>query len=108
MLNFIARNTPKVKDNFIIKHIEADNGYDCYEVYAEDKKIVLAGNSSLSLCMAFYRYLNECCNVVITDGNYDISYIATTPLPTEKFTRTVKQKIRALQDSGEYPHMLWK
>ncbi|MBR3835589.1 MAG: alpha-N-acetylglucosaminidase C-terminal domain-containing protein [Clostridia bacterium] len=95
MLNFIARNTPKVKDNFIIKLIESDNGRDCYEVYAEDKKIVLAGNSNLSLCMAFYRYLNECCNVVITDGDYDISYIATTPLPTKKFTRTVKQKIRA-------------
>lgn len=95
MLNFIARNTPKVKENFIIKYIEADNGCDCYEIYAEDKKIVIAGNSNLSLCMAFYRYLNEYCNIVITSGDYDISYIATTPLPEEKITRTIKQKIRA-------------
>ncbi len=95
MLNFIERNTPKVKDNFILKSIEAVDGFDTYEIYAEDKKIVLAGNSNLSLAMAFYRYLNEFCNIVITDGDYDISYIATTPLPEGKITRTVKQKIRA-------------
>lgn len=95
MLDFIARNTPKVIDNFIIKNIPSDNGCDCYEIYAEEKNIVLAGNSNLSLCMAFYRYLNEYCNIVITSGDYDISHIATTPLPEEKIARTIKQKIRA-------------
>ncbi len=95
MLNFIARNIPKVKDNFTIRYIDADNGCDCYEVYAENKKIVLAGNSNLSLCMAFYRYLNEYLNVVLTSGDFDLSYIATTPLPDEKIICTVRQKIRA-------------
>ncbi len=95
MLNFIARNTPKVKDNFILKEIESDGGFDTYEIYADEKKIVLAGNSNLSLAMAYYRYLNEYCNIAITDGDYDISYIATTPLPENKITHTVKQKIRA-------------
>ncbi len=95
MLNFIERNTPKVKDNFILKSIEAVDGFDTYEIYAEDKKIVLAGNSNLSLAMAFYRYLSEFCNIVITDGDYDISYIAATPLPENKIAHTVRQKIRA-------------
>ena len=95
MFDFIQRNTPKIIDNFIVRKIDSDNGYDCYEIYSEVKKVVLAGNSNLSLAMAYYRYLNEYCNVVITDGDYDISYIATTPLPEEKITYTAKQKIRA-------------
>lgn len=95
MFDFIKRNTPKIIDNFIVRKIDADNGYDHYEIYSEVKKVVLAGNSNLSVAMAFYRYLNEFCNVVITSGDYDISYIATTPLPEEKITYTAKQKIRA-------------
>lgn len=95
MFDFIKRNTPKIIDNFIVRKIDADNGCDHYEIYSEVKKVVLAGNSNLSLAMAFYRYLNEFCNVVITSGDYDISYIATTPLPEEKITYTAKQKIRA-------------
>lgn len=95
MFDFILRNTPKIIDNFIVRKIEPDDGYDCYEIYSESKKVVLAGNSNLSLAMAYYRYLNEFCNVIITSGDYDISYIATTPLPEEKITHTVKQKVRA-------------
>ena len=95
MFDFIQRNTPKIIDNFIVRKIDSANGYDCYEIYSEVKKVVLAGNSNLSLAMAYYRYLNEFCNVVITSGDYDISYIATTPLPEEKITYTAKQKIRA-------------
>ena len=45
--------------------------------------------------MAFYRYLNEYCNIVITSGDYDFSYIATTPLPDKKISHVIKQKIRA-------------
>ncbi len=95
MFDFILRNTPKVIDNFIVRKIDSDDGYDCYEIYSESKKVVLAGNSNLSLAMAYYRYLNEFCNVIITSGDYDISYIANTPLPEGKITHTVKQKVRA-------------
>lgn len=95
MLDLIKRNTPKICDNFILKTIDSDKGYDCFEVYAEDGKIVLAGNSKLSLAMAYYRYLNEYCGVVITNGDYDISTVGSAPLPKEKISFTVKQKIRA-------------
>ena len=95
MLDLIKRNTPKISDNFILKNIESADGSDCYEIYAEDGKVVLAGNGNLSLAMAYYRYLNEYCGVVITSGDYDISTVGTTPLPDGKITHTVKQKIRA-------------
>lgn len=95
MENLISRNTPRIKDNFVIKYIESDNGFDCYEIYAEDKKVVLAGNNNSALAMAYYRYLADFCNVLITNADFDISNIASTPLPEEKICHTVKQKIRA-------------
>lgn len=95
MIELIKRNTPKISDNFILKNIESDNGFDCYEIYSEEGKVVLAGNSNLSLAMAYYRYLNEYCGIVITNGDYDISSTGTTPLPDKKISFTVKQKIRA-------------
>lgn len=96
MLNLISRNTPRIADSFILRDIEADNGLDRYEIYAEDKKVVLAGNSPLSRAMAYYEYLSRFHNVVITSGDYDISYISSAPLPEEKICKTVKRKIRAM------------
>lgn len=95
MLDLIKRNTPKIADSFIIKNIESDNGSDTYEIYAEDGKIVLAGNSNLSLAMAYYRYLNEYCGIIITNGDYDISTTGSAPLPDKKISFTSRQQIRA-------------
>ena len=81
MLNLISRNTPRIADAFILRDIEADNGLDRYEIYAEDKKVVLAGNGPLSQAMAYYEYLSRFHNVVITSGDYDISQISSAPLP---------------------------
>ena len=96
MLDLIKRNTPRIADSFILKTIDSDNGFDCYEVYSEDKKVVLAGNSPLSQAMAYYDYLNRFHGVVITSGDYDISTISSAPLPEEKFGRTIRKKIRAM------------
>lgn len=96
MVDLIKRNTPRIADQFLLKTIESDNGYDCYEIYSEDKKVVLAGNSPLSQAMAYYDYLGKYHGVVITSGDYDISTISSAPLPEEKISRTIKKKIRAI------------
>lgn len=96
MVDLIKRNTPRIADQFLLKTIESDNGYDCYEIYSEDKKVVLAGNSPLSQAMAYYDYLGKYQGVVITSGDYDISTISSAPLPEEKISRTIKKKIRAM------------
>ncbi|MBQ7548806.1 MAG: alpha-N-acetylglucosaminidase C-terminal domain-containing protein [Clostridia bacterium] len=95
MTDFIARNTPKIKDSFITRSIPSDNGCDCYKIYSENGKIILAGCNSISLAMAYYRYLSEFCSVEITSGDYDISYIARAPLPDREISFTCRQKIRA-------------
>lgn len=96
MVDLIKRNTPRIADQFVLKTIDSDNGYDCYEIYSEDKKVVLAGNSPLSQAMAYYDYLGRYHGVVITSGDYDISTISSAPLPEEKINRTIKRKIRAM------------
>lgn len=96
MVDLIKRNTPRIADQFLLKTIETDNGYDCYEIYSEGKKVVLAGNSPLSQAMAYYDYLGKYHGVVITSGDYDISTISSAPLPEEKISRTIKKKIRAM------------
>lgn len=96
MVDLIKRNTPRIAEQFVMRTIEPDNGFDCYEIYAEDKKIVLAGNSPLSRAMAYYDYLGRYHGVVITNGKYDISTISSAPLPEKKITRTIKKKIRAM------------
>lgn len=96
MVDLIKRNTPRIADQFVLKTIDSDNGYDCYEIYSEDKKVVLAGNSPLSQAMAYYDYLGRYHGVVITSGDYDISTISSAPLPEEKISRTIKRKIRAM------------
>ncbi len=96
MLELIKRNTPRIAEQFVLKTIDSDNGFDRYEIYSEDKKVVLAGNSPLSQAMAYYDYLGRYHGVVITSGDYDISTISSAPLPEEKISQTIKKKIRAM------------
>ena len=60
MFDFIQRNTPKIIDNFIVRKIDSDNGYDCYEIYSEVKKVVLAGGVSANSMLR--KDMEELCN----------------------------------------------
>ncbi len=94
MINFVQRNTPKIEEIFVFEALETNDSFDCYEVFSRDKNIVIKGNSKIAQAMGYYRYLKEYCNVLITDGNYDISYVKTAPLPDKKISYKVNQKLR--------------
>lgn len=94
MYDFILRNTPKIADSFVFETIESDGGLDTYKVFARDKKIVVCGNNNVAKAMGYYRYLRDYCGVMLSGGNYDISYIKTAPLPEGEIIYTVPQKIR--------------
>lgn len=94
MENLVLRNTPKIAGAFVFETCENNNGLDCYEIFARDKDIVIKGNNNIAKAMGYYRYLQEYCNVLLTNGDFDISYIKKAPLPAEKITYTVPQKIR--------------
>ncbi len=94
MLNLVFRNTPRIVDLFVFEDCDAVNGYDRYEIFARDKSIVILGNNNIAKAMGYYRYLKEYCNVLITNGDYDISHIKTAPLPEEKIVCSIPQKLR--------------
>ncbi len=94
MTELVLRNTPKIAELFIFESCESADDCDTYEIFARDKNIVIAGSSKIAKAMGYYRYLKDYCNVIITSGDYDISYIKTAPLPEEKITHRVVQKLR--------------
>lgn len=94
MENLVLRNTPKIADSFVFETCDSTDGFDCYKISAKDKKIVISGNNNVAKAMGYYRYLKEYCNVLLTSGDFDISYIKTAPLPKEEIACTVPQKIR--------------
>ena len=94
MTEFVLRNTPKIADLFVFEDCDKLNNNDTYELYSREKQIVIAGSNEIAKAMGYYRYLKEYCNVLITSGNYDISYIKTAPLPDRKIAYSVPQKLR--------------
>lgn len=94
MTDLVLRNTPKIADLFVFEDCESKNGCDTYEVHTRDKSIVIAGSNNIAKAMGYYRYLKDYCNVLIVNGEYDISYIKNAPLPEDKISCTVSQKIR--------------
>lgn len=94
MINFVERNTPRIADIFVFEDMESLDNCDCYEVFSREKNVVIKGNNNVAKAMGYYRYLKEYCNVLITDGNYDISYVKTAPLPENKISFKVQQKLR--------------
>ncbi len=102
MLDLVNRNTPKISELFDFRICESDNGCDRYEIFTEEKKIVICGNNKIAMAMGYYRYLHDYCNVLLVNGDYDISYIKSAPYPEKKISYTVKQKLRMAMTNERY------
>ncbi len=102
MKDFVVRNTPKIAEAFDFRLCPDKNGCDTYEVFSEDKKIIICGSNKIAMAMGYYRYLHDFCNVLLVNGDYDISYIKNAPLPDKKLTFTVPQKIRMAMTNERY------
>ena len=82
----ITRVLPQHKDDFILEIINDENGKDVFEIEAnKEGKIILRGNSSLSLATAFSWYLRYYVHI-----SYDwqavesLEYAGKLPIPKEK------------------------
>ena len=84
MIDFVNRNTPKIADSFEFELCESKNGLDFYRIYTRDKKIVISGSNKIAMAMGYYRYLHEYCSVMIVNGDYDISFVKSAPLPEKE------------------------
>lgn len=96
MQELIKRNTPEIADKFALEIEDRREGKSFYEIEARDSKIVLRGDCKISLAMAYYRYLKDCCNVNLAHcGNDRIGNITDAPLPNGKTFRIIEQDKRA-------------
>lgn len=96
MQELIKRNTPEIADRFALEIEDRRDGKSFYEIEACGDKIVLRGDCKISLAMAYYRYLKDCCNVNLAHcGNDRIGNITDAPLPNGKTVRIIEQDKRA-------------
>ncbi|NLX92883.1 MAG: alpha-N-acetylglucosaminidase [Clostridiales bacterium] len=95
MHDLIKRNTPGISLAFTTEIIEKSDGKNTYEIEAQNGKIVLRGDCTISIAMAYYRYLREYCAVNLAwCGNTRLK-VDAAPLPERKITHIVEQEKRA-------------
>lgn len=98
MHDLIKRNTPAISLAFITETIEKTHGKSRYEIEAQNGKIVLRGDCTISLAMAYYRYLKDYCDVNLAwCGNTRLK-VDSAPLPEEKITHTIEQDKRVFMN----------
>jgi len=102
MLDIIIRNTPAIAGAFVCETIPRAGGLETYEIEAAGGKIVLRGDSPLTLAMAYGRYLKDCCGIGFSlCGNREFT-VERAPLPKEKTVEVIRQKYRVYLDYPAY------
>src|SRR5215469_5928426 len=85
----VERILPKQAKQFVIKTIPWENGRDVFEIESRDGKIILSGNSPVSIASALNRYLKEFCHC-------DISWNCGDQLSLPKKLPAVPERIRVV------------
>jgi len=93
--DLIRRVLPQQADRFLVELTTATDGLDVFEIEAKSERIVLRGNSGLSIAMAFNWYLRYEAKV-----NFDwqaagpLEFKGPLPQPKEKIRRECAAKER--------------
>ena len=61
----IAR-TVGIVENVALEMIDLQDGRDCYEIDAEDGRLLIRGSSPTAICYAFDKYLRYACGSMVT------------------------------------------
>lgn len=76
----IERVTPGYSSSFTLK-LNQEEGPQRFAYDTRDGKILLEGNTTISLCVAYYQYLRKWCNVNLSYCGNHIELPAKLPLP---------------------------
>ena len=90
----IQRVTPSIADRFVLAHIPAENGMDVYELESIDGRIVLRGNTGLSLASAYNRYLTDHCRCLFSLWGNQMALPNPLPSVPEKIREVNARKLR--------------
>lgn len=104
MHDLIKRNTPGIALAFITELIDKIDGKGVYEIEAFNGKIMLRGDCTISIAMAYYRYLREYCGVNLSwCGNTHLQ-VDSAPLPTHKVTHIIEQEKRVYMNCRAFSY----
>jgi alpha-N-acetylglucosaminidase len=82
--DLIARIVPAQAKNFVVETIPADNGADVFEIESRDGKIVLRGNSPLSVTVGLNWYLKYSCHCSVSLNGNNLKLPAMLPVVDKK------------------------
>jgi len=92
--NIIKRIVPARSGKFLIEQIDDQNGKDVFELYSKDGKIVLAGNTGVSVAGALNYYLKYFCNKEYSWTNMNPVQLSSLPPVAEKVRKVSPYKYR--------------
>jgi alpha-N-acetylglucosaminidase len=90
----IKRIIPEQADRFIVERIETEDGKDLFELYSRKDKIVLAGNTGVSVTSALNHYLKYYCQKDYCWTNPNPVALKELPPVTEKIRKVSPYKYR--------------
>ncbi len=94
MINLIKRNTPNIADFFELQIEKGHDGKSFYEISASNGKVLIKGESKISLAMGYYAYLKKYHGVNFAHcGNTSLS-VDNIVLPDETTLHTFSQQKR--------------
>lgn len=105
--SLIKRNTPAIAMMFRTEMIPSQDGLNCYEIESKDGKIVLRGDCTISLAMAYYRYLKDYCGAFFSICGTDTMQISEATLPVDKIRMVIPQKKRLFMTGATISYSAW-
>lgn len=90
--SLIDRRSPELADNFIFEIIVSEDGKDIFSYEMSEDKVVLKGNCALSLAVAYYHFMRDCCGAYFT-ADHSLAY-GDFALPSEKKEGEIKGRYR--------------
>ena len=91
----LGRLLPKRVDQFVFEEIPAANGYDVFEVeQGSGGKIIVRGNTGVSICSGLNWYLKYCCNCSVAWSGNQLKLPKTLPAVGQKIRKVSPYKKR--------------
>ncbi|MCW1922268.1 alpha-N-acetylglucosaminidase C-terminal domain-containing protein [Luteolibacter arcticus] len=90
----LSRLLPGQAGRFIIEFVAPANGMDVFEIEGRGEKIVLRGNTSVSVASALNRYLMDFCHCHVSRNGDQLALPAPLPLVPEKLRVISPHRVR--------------
>ena len=93
--NLIKRLLPKHANQFVLEAIGMEDGNDVFEIESVNGKIVLRGNSGVSIASALNWYLKYTCNCQVAWSGNQLDLPEHLPVVNEKIRHVSPYKFRS-------------